>query len=96
MNVIAKSRIVAYQQQYGPAAKTLQSWLTIASKAKWLTPNDVKQSDPRASIINDERVVFDMGDNYRLVVAIDYRKQWLWIKFFGTHAEYDRIDAKTI
>ena len=59
MNVVAKPTIVGYQKSYPLAAKGLQAWLTIASKAKWRTPDDVKQVDPKASIVGDGRVVFD-------------------------------------
>ena len=72
-------------------------WLTIASEAQWRTPDDVKRSHPKASILKGGRVVFNTkGNDYRLVVALNYRAGVLAIRFFGTHVEYDRIDAERV
>ena len=72
-------------------------WLTIASEAQWRTPDDVKRSHPKASILKGGRVVFNIkGNDYRLVVALNYRAGVLAIRFFGTHVEYDRIDAERV
>src|SRR5690242_16415347 len=69
-------------------------WLTIAGQAQWRTPQDVKRSHPKASILKGGRVVFNIkGNDYRLVSALNYQAGVLAIRFFGTHAEYDRIDA---
>jgi mRNA interferase HigB len=71
-------------------------WLAIASQAQWKTPDDVKRSHPKASILKGGRVVFNIkGNNYRLVAALKYPAGVLVIRFFGTHAEYDEIDAET-
>lgn len=73
------------------------AWLAIASHAQWRYPKDVKASHPKASILKGGRVVFNIkGNNYRLVAALQYRAGVLVIRFFGTHAEYDRIDAETV
>jgi mRNA interferase HigB len=72
-------------------------WLTIASEAQWRTPGDVKRSHPKASILKGGRVVFNIkGNDYRLVAALNFRAGVLAIRFFGTHVEYDRIDAETV
>ena len=72
-------------------------WLTIASEAQWRTPDDVKRSHPKASILKGGRVVFNIkGNDYRLVAALNYRAGVLAIRFFGTHVEYDRIDAERV
>jgi mRNA interferase HigB len=72
-------------------------WLAIAERAQWGAPEDVKASHPRASILKGGRVVFNIkGNDYRLVAALQYRASVLVIRFFGTHAEYDRIDAETV
>jgi mRNA interferase HigB len=72
-------------------------WLAIARRAQWRNPEDVKASHPRASILKAGRVVFNIkGNDYRLVTALQYRAGVLVIQFFGTHAEYDRIDAETV
>lgn len=72
-------------------------WLAIASRAEWRTPEDVKAAHPRASILKGSRVVFNIkGNDYRLIAAIQYRAGVLVIRFFGTHAEYNRIDAESV
>jgi mRNA interferase HigB len=72
-------------------------WLAIAGHAQWRNPADVKASHPKASILKSGRVVFDIkGNDYRLIAAVQYRAGVLVIRFFGTHAEYDEIDAETI
>jgi len=72
-------------------------WLTIAAQAQWRTPEDVKRSHPKASILKSGRVVFNIkGNDYRLVAALKYQASVLAIRFFGTHAEYDEIDAETV
>lgn len=72
-------------------------WLTIAAQAQWRTPEDVKRSHPKASILKSGRAVFNIkGNNYRLVAAIQYQAGVLVIRFFGTHVEYDKIDAETL
>jgi mRNA interferase HigB len=72
-------------------------WLAIASRAQWRSPEDVKGSHPRASILKGGRVVFNIkGNDYRLVAALQYRAAVVVIRFFGSHAEYDRIDAERV
>ena len=72
-------------------------WLAIASHAHWRTPAEVKRSHPKASILKGGRAVFNIkGNDYRLVVALNYQAGVLAIRFFGTHVEYDAIDAETV
>jgi mRNA interferase HigB len=74
-----------------------EAWLDIAIRASWRNPEDVKASYPKASILKAGRVVFNIkGNDYRLVAAVQYRAGVLAIRFFGSHAEYDRIDAETV
>ena len=74
-----------------------EAWLAIASRADWRNPEDVKASYPKASILKAGRVVFNIkGNDYRLVAAVQYRAGVLVIRFFGSHAQYDRIDAETV
>ncbi len=75
----------------------LDAWFYEAEKADWESPADVRASYANASIVGPDRVVFNIkGNDYRLVVAIDYERQILFIKWLGTHADYDRIDVKTV
>jgi mRNA interferase HigB len=80
------------------AARTqYEAWLDIVGYAQWRNPEDVKASYPKASILKASRVVFNIkGNDYRLVVSVQYRAGALAIRFFGTHAEYDKIDAETV
>jgi mRNA interferase HigB len=74
-----------------------QAWLDIVTRANWRSPEDVKASYPKTSILKAGRVVFNIkGNNYRLVAAVQYRTGLIAIRFFGSHAEYDRIDAETM
>ena len=77
--------------------KAYGAWRAIASASQWRTPIDVKRSHPKASVLKRGRVVFNIKANdYRLVAQINYRAGTVEIRFFGTHAEYDRIDAETV
>ena len=72
-------------------------WLAIADAAQWQTPEAVKRSHPKASILKGGRVVFNIkGNDFRLVATLNYQAGVLVIRFFGTHAEYDAIDAETV
>ena len=75
----------------------LDAWFAEARKAKWPAMAAVKQHYRTASVVSADRVVFNIkGNDYRLVVAVDFEKSILWIKWIGTHAEYDRIDVETV
>jgi mRNA interferase HigB len=75
----------------------LDAWFDEARKAQWTSSADVKRRYRTASIVSGERVVFNIkGNDYRLVVAINYEKGIVWIKWIGTHAAYDRIDVRTV
>ena len=79
------------------ARSQYDAWLDIVARADWRHPEDVKVSYPKASILKASRVVFNIkGNDYRLVAALQYRAGALAIRFFGTHSEYDRIDAETV
>ncbi len=82
--------ITAARSQYA-------AWLQIVSRAHWRSPQDVKAAHPKASILKGGRVVFNIkGNDYRLVARIQYQAEVAAIRFFGTHTEYDRIDAETV
>ena len=79
------------------ARSQYEAWFDIAIRAGWRNPEDVKASYPKASILKAGRVVFNIkGNDYRLVAALQYRAGVLAVQFFGSHAEYDRIDAETV
>ena len=80
------------------AARTqYNAWLAIAGRAQWGNPEDVKASYPKASILKGSRAVFNIkGNDYRLIASLQYRAGVLAIRFFGSHAEYDKIDAEIV
>jgi mRNA interferase HigB len=75
----------------------LKSWFRETEKTSWKTLNDLKNDFPSASILKDNRIVFNIkGNNYRLIVKFNVDYQICWIRFIGTHAEYDKIDTNKI
>ncbi|MGH8617548.1 MAG: type II toxin-antitoxin system HigB family toxin [Burkholderiales bacterium] len=97
MRVIAVSRLRAFWSRHAGAETALRSWYAEASRADWTGPVAVKAAHRNASILANNRVVFNIkGNDYRLVVAVHYNRRMMFIRFVGTHQEYDRIDAETI
>jgi mRNA interferase HigB len=79
------------------ARSQYEAWLDIVTRANWRNPEDVKMSYPKASILKAGRVVFNIkGNDYRLVARVQYQAGAIAIRFFGTHVEYDKIDAETV
>ena len=79
------------------ARSQYDAWLDIVMRAEWHNPEDVKASYPKASILKAGRVVFNIkGNDYRLIARVQYQASVLAIRFFGTHTEYDEIDAETV
>lgn len=97
MRVIAVSRLREFWDAHPGARKPLADWLKEAEGAQWRSPQDIKDRYASASFLAGRRVVFNIkGNDYRLVVAVAYLHQALYVKFVGTHAEYDAIDAATV
>ena len=99
MRVIAKRTIRTFWEKPGceDAHAPLEAWHDITIKALWQSPQDIKNQFGNASICGNNRVVFNIGGNkYRLVAEIQYRVGIVWVKFIGTHAEYDKINVETI
>lgn len=97
MRVIAVAALRAFWQQHPDAEQPLKAWFEEVSKAAWARPADIKAQHRHASILKNRRVVFNIrGNEYRLIVAIAYRLQIVYVKFIGTHQQYDAIDANTI
>lgn len=83
--------------EYSDSEPSLRAWYHDAKIAEWKNPNELRLQYKNASFIGEGRVVFNIkGNDYRLIVAIDYEFQVIFIKFIGTHNQYDKIDAKTI
>jgi len=99
MRVVAKKTLTSFWNipQYRDAEEPLKAWYAEAKAAAWHQPTDVKDKYGSASILKDNRVVFNIaGNKYRLVVKIHYNTGVAYIRFVGTHAQYDEIDAETI
>jgi mRNA interferase HigB len=99
VRVIAKSTLRAFWSRPGrkDAEQPLLAWHKEAEVADWSSPADIKRQFGTASILGSGRVVFNIaGNKYRLVVAIRYDSKIVFIRFVGTHAEYDKIDAEEI
>jgi len=97
MRVYTPSTLRAHWKRYADAEGPLRAWLADAEKTSWRSPQDIKADYASASILSDDRVVFNIkGNTYRLIVVVSYAYQVVLVKFFGTHAEYDKIDAMTV
>lgn len=97
MKVVALGTLRNFWEAHADAEQSLKAWYDEAKHAKWVTPQDIRNHYASASFVGRNRVVFNIkGNDYRLIVAVAYRFQAVYIKFVGTHAEYDRIDAATV
>lgn len=97
MRVIAVRTIKHYWEKYPEAKQALLSWYDEAESAEWDNPNVLKSQYKSASVLNKRRVVFNIhGNDFRLIVDIEYRLKIVFIVWFGTHNQYDKIDAKTV
>lgn len=97
MNVVAVSTLRSFWEKHSDAEQPLKAWYDEAKAASWAAPQDIKKSYASVSFVGNNRVVFNIkGNDYRLIVAVAYRYQAVYIKFIGTHAEYDRINAATV
>jgi len=99
MQIVALRNIQTFwrQSNHRDAEGALKAWLAEVKSAQWSSPQDVKRQYANASIIGNKRVVFNIkGNDYRLIVAIAYKMQYVYVKFIGTHAEYDKVDAAVV
>ena len=97
MRIHNRNTIVTYGQAHPDAAEPLRAWFAEVEDSNWTGPNDVKIRYPSASILTNDRIVFNIkGNSYRLIVAVKYKFHVVYIRFIGTHAEYDRVDAATV
>jgi mRNA interferase HigB len=97
MRIIARNRLIAFWERHPETEASLRHWHEVAAAASWNNPLEVVADFSKAKSLNGERVRFEVaGGDYRLVVAFDWQRSIAFIKFIGSHAEYDRIDALTI
>lgn len=97
MRVISRSTLRDFWTVHTDCEQQLKSWYKEATEAQWEKPEDIKKIYRTSSILQGNRVVFNIkGNTYRLIIKINYEFGIIWIRFIGTHAEYDKIDANTI
>ncbi|QRR01037.1 type II toxin-antitoxin system HigB family toxin [Dyadobacter sandarakinus] len=95
--IFVKGALRSYWEQHPDLEQYLKIWYETTLKADWKSPADVKETFANASILRSGRVVFNVrGNSHRLVARINFEKQWIFVRFTGTHKEYDRINANTI
>ncbi len=97
MRIISKKILREFWEKHIDSTQQLKSWFQETSVADWKSPKQIKKDYPSASFLADNRVVFNIkGNKYRIVVRINYEYSMVWIRFIGTHAEYDKIDSTKI
>ena len=95
--IFSKSTLREFWEKYPETEQYLKTWFDTTMNANWKNPNDVKKTYATASILKNERIVFNIkGNSFRLIVKLNFEKQWIFVRFIGTHSEYDKIDANTI
>jgi mRNA interferase HigB len=97
MRVIARSVLVGYAEKHPETRTALERWYRFVKAAHWRSMDDLQRAAPKAKVLNRERARFEVaGGSYRLVIALDFRRHIVFVKFIGTHAEYDKIDPLSI
>lgn len=97
MRIIARPKLIAFSKRFLDSKSQLDVWWAEAHRASWKTPAEVKAQYRNASILKGGRVVFNIcGNKYRLIVRFDYEKGIGFVRFLGTHEEYDQIDAEEV
>ncbi len=97
MRIISRKTLREFWDKHPAARQPLQAWYDDVRHAEWHSPADIKSVYRNASFLANSRVVFNIkGNNYRLIVAVQYAHGILYIRFVGTHSDYEKIDATTI
>lgn len=95
--IFAKSTLRDFWEKFPDSEQYLKTWYDTAMNSNWKSPIDVKRTYANASILKESRIVFNIkGNSYRLVTKFNFEKQWIFIRFIGSHKEYDKIDANMI
>jgi len=97
MHVISRPRLIKFWTDHPDSETPLRVWFKKVEQSKWKNVNELKTDFPTADYVGNDRVVFNIkGNKYRIIVLVYFTGQKMFIRFVGTHAEYDKIDAKTI
>ncbi|MCX6235185.1 MAG: type II toxin-antitoxin system HigB family toxin [Bacteroidetes bacterium] len=94
MRVFVRKTLVEFWLKHPDAEQSLKAWYAEVSKNKWETSNYIKKRYPTVSVVKNNVIIFRIkGNSYRLIVKINFLRGWVFIRFIGTHAEYDKLDA---
>jgi mRNA interferase HigB len=97
MRIVARNTVVGFWEKHPETRAALLHWLHVTKTAQWTSTGDVQGAFSKAKVLNGERVRFEVaGGDYRLIAAFDFGRSIAFVKFIGTHAEYDRVDALTV
>lgn len=97
MRLIARSTLVAFSGRHPDARASLEHWASIVTRSGWTSPAEIQAAFSKAKVLNAERVRFEVaGGRYRLIAAFRFEAQIAFVKFIGTHAQYDAVDALTV
>jgi mRNA interferase HigB len=97
MRIIARRTLREFWEKYPDAEQPLRAWYDKVKKADWQTPSEVKRDYRTASFIANNRVIFNIkGNDYRLIAVVEYQRGVVFIRFVGTHREYDKINATSV
>lgn len=97
MNIYNRGSLVGYYNRHPDCKNTLEKWYNDVLEKAWKKPTDVTKDFTKARTIKNGRAIFEInGNDYRLIAELNYQKAWVFIKFIGTHAEYDKVDAETV
>ncbi|MEX0278489.1 MAG: type II toxin-antitoxin system HigB family toxin [Ruegeria sp.] len=97
MRIIARHTLIDFYKKHPVTKAPLEHWYQVAKASEWATPLEVIGSFSKAKVVSEDRVRFEVqGGNFRMIVAFDFDRGIAFIKFLGTHAEYDKINAETV
>jgi len=97
MRIIARTTLLKFGEKHPETKPSSERWYRLVKSANWSSMDDVQRTAPKAKVLNRERMRFEVaGGNYRLIVAFDFRRQIAFVKFLGTHAQYDAVNALTV
>src|SRR5690606_23025826 len=95
--IVAKRALREFWEKHADSEQYLKTWYETVKTSNWKSPQEVKETYITASVLKNGRIAFNIkGNSYRLIVKFNFERQWAFIRFIGTHAEYDRIDADTV
>ncbi len=97
MHIIKRKTLMEFWQKHPDSKQAIRTWYAVVNKAKWQEPSEIKKIFGTSDFLRNNRVCFNIkGNSYRLVVKVIYELQRVYIRFIGTHTEYDKIDANNI